>query len=490
MPKVLRRPALALAIAACAFCASAPAASANPGDFIGQVIAPEATNGVSVAFDGQILYYTNIGEDVIHRVTPQGVVLPDIVVHGLAPLAGIATLTYDVTNDKFWAVDDLTGRQIYLIDKLGNAVLKSVVTDDQLALNGLPGTECGTGFCDFLVDGLAFDAQSDTLWWSPDESHVIYHFDPFGGGPGVVDVTDLGVTVPVAQQLGYYRIDNPDKSSMAPYCEPPFSSGIAVGDHGGPDSTGSPSAIMYDFAGPCRTWFKYLGDNDNTPQLLAAYPTVPPPPPPATMNDAEDDECDNVTFKVPVVWLRSHDDDILRAFETSTCFVGGGVPIQDKNRMTGGGGLPILWPTTDAGKSAHHGLMIHCFSFIQPDNLEINWGKGNSFHMTHLTTSTCDNDPNATGSSGASFNRIQGSGTGRLNGVEGATATWSFTDNGEPGTKDHGSLMVTTPFGATCIVPNDPLDYTDGCVAMKADGFLTKDSPLIGEGNYQSHQGH
>ena len=488
MPKVLRRPALALAIAACAFCASAPVASANPGDLIAQVVAPEATNGVSVAFDGQILYYTNAGDGValIHRVTPQGVPLPDLPVVGLPPFAGIATLTYDVTRDKFWAVDDLTGREIYLIDKAGTAVLESAITDEQL-IKGI-GNECGTGLCNPLVDGLAFDAQSDTLWWSPDQSHAIYHFDPFGGAGTTVLPDFPDVTVPIAQQLGFYRIDNPN-ASMSPPCADPFSSGIAVGDHGGPDSTRSPSAIMYDFAGPCRSWFKYLGDNDNTPQLLAVYPTFPPPPPPSTMNDAEDDECDNVTFSVPVVWVRAHDDNVLRAFQTSTCFVGGGVPIQDKNRMTGGGGLPIVWPATDAGKSAHHGFMIHCFSFIQPDNLEINWGKGNSFHMTSITSSTCDNDP-STGSSGATFNRIQGSGTGRYNGVPGATATWSFTDNGEPGAKDHGSLMVTTPFGPNCIVPNDAPDFTNGCVVIKADGFLTKDSPLVGEGNYQAHQGH
>src|SRR5207245_1467207 len=149
------------------------------------------------------------------------------------------------------------------------------------------------------------------------------------------------------------------------------------------------------------------------------------------------------------------------------------------NRMTGGGGLPIVWPATDAGKSAHHGFMIHCFSFIQPDNLEINWGKGNSFHMTSITSSTCHNNP-STGRSGATSNRTQGYGTG----------TWSFTDNGEPGAKDHGSLMVTTPFGPNCIVPNDAPDFTNGCVVIKADGFLTKDSPLVGEGNYQAHQGH
>jgi hypothetical protein len=264
----------------------------------------------------------------------------------------------------------------------------------------------------------------------------------------------------------------------------PFSSGIAVGTHGGPDASGSPTAVMYDFAGRCSNWFQYLGDNDNTPTLQQVYTTY-------TGTEAEDDECDNVTFKVPVVWVRDHEDNIFRAFETPVCFLGGGVAVAKTNRMTGGGGLPIVYPTSLQGQQAHNGFMLHCYSFDQPDNLEITWGNGNSFHLTNDTSSLCDNDPNATGSSGASFNHIHGFGTGRANGQPGATVKWSFTDNGEPGTNDYGDITVEVPLSQMPACTNiDPSTLTDPtsemCVVMHAQGNLMP-GPLMGEGNYQAH---
>ena len=67
-----------------------------------------------------------------------------------------------------------------------------------------------------------------------------------------------------------------------------------------------------------------------------------------------------------------------------------------------------------------------------------------------------------------------------------------LTDGVHPGVPALGVVPAgsTNVFARAVGVPNDPIDFKDGCVAMKADGFLTKDSPLIGEGNYQSHQGH
>ena len=47
----------------------APALSAAAGDIVADVDAtPFATFGVSVAFDGQFLYFTNFNESIMHRI--------------------------------------------------------------------------------------------------------------------------------------------------------------------------------------------------------------------------------------------------------------------------------------------------------------------------------------------------------------------------------------------------------------------------------------
>jgi hypothetical protein len=469
MGNVLRRPALALAIAAFLFGIAAPVASANPGDLISTVVAPIAAGGSdSIASDGQVLYYTNPGDPTIHRVTIQGVPLPDIMVVGLEDFDGIGALSYDITRNMFWAVDDGTsglGRHVYLIDRgdpIATAVLQFIIPDSSLAPD-----ECQSLFCHPKVDGLAYDAQGDTLWYSPDESRTIYHFDTNG------------------TPLGYYRTNVPGQS-FTPDCPTDFSSGIAVGDHGGPSSTSSPTAIMYDFSRDCPSWFKYQGTNDITPVKQAVYPTYNGMAP-------EDDECGNAAgSSVPVVWVRDENDSVLRAFQVPTCFIGGGTQLQDKSRMTGGGGLPIIYPVTDIGQSAHHGFMIHCDATVQPDRLEVTWPNGNSFHLTSIVTSStvsyCGNDLTSPGPTGLGAPDIQGVGAGRLNGQPGATVKWSFTDAGEPGTLDKGDITVTVPIpvGGSCDNP-DPLDKTQ-CIVMEARGYLTG-GPLLGEGNYQFHQG-
>ena len=40
-----------------------------------------------------------------------------------------------------------------------------------------------------------------------------------------------------------------------------------------------------------------------------------------------------------------------------------------------------------------HGFKLHCDIEIGPNNLEINWGPGNHFHLEELTSVTCSDDP-------------------------------------------------------------------------------------------------
>ncbi len=109
-------------------------------------------------------------------------------------------------------------------------------------------------------------------------------------------------------------------------------------------------------------------------------------------------------------------------------------------RMTGGGTIPAGKETLE-GK---HGFELHCDVADLPNRLEVNWGKGNKFHLESLTTAVCSNNPLLDEEQPvAGFDTYKGTGTGRLNGVSGATAEWEFTDDGEPGVDDHARIKIT-----------------------------------------------
>ncbi|MBI4136667.1 hypothetical protein HY469_01240 [Candidatus Roizmanbacteria bacterium] len=108
-------------------------------------------------------------------------------------------------------------------------------------------------------------------------------------------------------------------------------------------------------------------------------------------------------------------------------------------RMTGGGTVPAGANTLE-GK---HGFELHCDPADLPNRLEVNWGKGNKFHLESLTSALCSNDPSLDEQQPvAGFDTYKGKGTGRLNGVSGATAEWEFTDDGEPGTSDYATISI------------------------------------------------
>jgi hypothetical protein len=120
-----------------------------------------------------------------------------------------------------------------------------------------------------------------------------------------------------------------------------------------------------------------------------------------------------------------------------------------QGRMTGGGSVidPAGTPTT----RVTHGFELHCDVTKGPNNLEINWGTGNKFHLTSLTSAFCFNDPTfAPNPPTAGFDTYIGTGTGSYNGVSGATATWTFTDAGEPGKNDHATIVIKV--GSTTVL--------------------------------------
>jgi len=91
-----------------------------------------------------------------------------------------------------------------------------------------------------------------------------------------------------------------------------------------------------------------------------------------------------------------------------------------------------------------HGFELHCDPNQVPNNLEINWDGGSSFHLDQLTKAQCKDDPAIPSPAppAANFDTFIGTGNGRLNGVSGATATWTFTDAGEPGVNDTVLLTI------------------------------------------------
>ena len=98
----------------------------------------------------------------------------------------------------------------------------------------------------------------------------------------------------------------------------------------------------------------------------------------------------------------------------------------------------------------------------------MNWGNGNKFHLEQLTSANCSLDPSITAEHPeSSFNTYQGTGIGRFNGALGATASWTFTDAGEPGRKDLATIVIKNAAGQ---------------VVLSAVG-------RISNGNQQAHSG-
>lgn len=130
-----------------------------------------------------------------------------------------------------------------------------------------------------------------------------------------------------------------------------------------------------------------------------------------------------------------------------------------EGRMTGGGSI--------GDSSAKHGFTLNCDISQPSNNLEVNWDKGNKFHLTTLKSSKCYDDPDIGEKPPvAGFDTYVGSGTGRYNGIAGATAEWTFTDAGEPGKKDFAKIVIKD---------------ANGNVVLSVSGNLNS-------GNHQAHK--
>ena len=120
-------------------------------------------------------------------------------------------------------------------------------------------------------------------------------------------------------------------------------------------------------------------------------------------------------------------------------------PILEGGRwMTGGGAAKAA-----KAKTLSHGFTLPCEALVpgQVARLQVNWGQSR-FHLTELDSASCSDDPAISeGKPAAGFDTQTGSGSGRYNGVDGATATWTIKDAGEPGRKDTIAITITDAGG-------------------------------------------
>ena len=112
-------------------------------------------------------------------------------------------------------------------------------------------------------------------------------------------------------------------------------------------------------------------------------------------------------------------------------------PEETLGRMTGGGSV---W--TDDGMRVTHGFQLRCDADDDRQNLQVNWGGGNKFHLLDLVSATCLDTALDEENPVAGFDTFTATGTGRYNGDPGATIELTFTDDGEPGVDDTATMTL------------------------------------------------
>jgi hypothetical protein len=152
-------------------------------------------------------------------------------------------------------------------------------------------------------------------------------------------------------------------------------------------------------------------------------------------------------------------------------------------RFTGGGKVVVSNAVVPASGdvTVTKGFEVECDLNPAHENLELNWTGGNHFHMDLIKSAGCTltglppNPPNA------DVNRIDATGIGSYNGMEGYTVVFTLWDQGEPGTFDEAGFVV-------CLT--DPAN-PNSC-STSTNVVLSVPLQLVTTGNIQAHfdQGH
>jgi len=132
-------------------------------------------------------------------------------------------------------------------------------------------------------------------------------------------------------------------------------------------------------------------------------------------------------------------------------------PNAAEGRMTGGGNF-----LATNGAKVTHGFQLRCNVNDPRQNLEVNWDRGQKFHLESVTTVRCFDDPAIDPEHPAApIDTLVLTGTGRYNGQDGATITLTFTDAGEPG-RDDGVQMQIKDANGTVVLDVAATTLTDG----------------------------
>jgi hypothetical protein len=382
--------------------AGAGPANAATGDLVGSVTFSQDCGsglGVGITYDGSSLWYSCYASspDLLRADPTTGTVTASYNIEG-----GLGALAYDAVRNAIWAgPGGGSSNAIYLIQlDASHNVGSSAAAFTPTSFSGEPT----------LDDGLAYDGTNDSLYFSPDVATTISHY------------TTTGALFP----------DNGANWAGIKAGSTCYNSGLGLG---GSDlyegSDGCSHVYVATKTDPSTSTFDFS-------TLVAGDPNF----------RDEGLTCDPNTFASQgkqVMWSKeAYSPMRAHAFEIPAGSCGfGGLPAGGKGFLTGGGKL-----VTSGNPTATFGTELYCDSSVTPDNLQINWGKGHHFHLDTLTGASCSEDPSfSEGQPAAGFNTYQGTGTGKFDGASGATAQWTLTDHGEPGSSDTASFKVTDAAG-------------------------------------------
>lgn len=159
-------------------------AAAAPGDVLGDVSLPSSGPGVGITFTGQhVIVIDGLGGTTMDLYDP--------VQSGSAPLAStksiqdgggnpvtLSAITWDPTRTRLWGAN--SSGDVYLVD------IQDPTDGSQDAIATLEFNANHPQQSDRLVDGLAYDGRSDTIWYSPDVVSRVFEFQPDGTKVGEV----------------------------------------------------------------------------------------------------------------------------------------------------------------------------------------------------------------------------------------------------------------------------------------------------------------
>jgi len=153
-----------------------PTAMAAIGDLVTTFPAIEEGNGRGITFDGnQILYYTNIFDEEIYKISTTGVDLGSLPNPGREVACG--ALDYNGTS-LLCAQYEFGGPANYTSIDLATGVETILFNSTQFGLSLDPADNCFNQSPN-LIDGVALDSDG-TIWTSDDGGEILYHIDASG----------------------------------------------------------------------------------------------------------------------------------------------------------------------------------------------------------------------------------------------------------------------------------------------------------------------